>query len=246
MAVPVRLELLAAVDGLGARAVRAAVAGVGARGQRLRDLGRALPRAETLTQGAAQRLDLWGGRLGAALGMAAAKKRQVFEARAGLVRPELLLGLVAHRRRDLGERTRGLEIALERRRERVAARVDVLGERLRPALVRVIGEAERTARRGREALVPLAARLEAAPLARFRALEQRLEALDRTRATLGYAETLRRGYAVVRGDGAVVTSKAGAEKALALEIEFADGRLVLGGKARAKKADGGPEQGSLF
>jgi exodeoxyribonuclease VII large subunit len=64
--------------------------------------------------------------------------------------------------------------------------------------------------------------------------------------TLGYAETLRRGYAVVRGDGAVVTTKAGAEKAAALEIEFADGRLALGGKARARKADGGPEQGSLF
>ena len=246
MAVPVRLELLAAVDGFGARAVRAAIAGVGLRGQRLRDLGRALPRAETLTQTAAQRLDLWGGRLGAALGMAAAKKRQVYEARAGLVRPELLLGLVAHRRRDLGERSRGLEVGLERRQERVAVRVQVLGERLQPALARVISEAERTARKGREALVPLAARLEAAPVARLRALEQRLEALDRTRATLGYAETLRRGYAVVRGDGAVVTTKAGAEKALALEIEFADGRLALGGKSRVRKAEGGPEQGSLF
>jgi exodeoxyribonuclease VII large subunit len=178
--------------------------------------------------------------------MAAARKRQVYEARAGLVRPELLLGLVAHRRRDLGERARGLEIALERPMERVKARVQVLGERLQPALARVIAGAERTTREGRDKLVPLAARLEAAPLARFERLSQRLEALDRTRATLGYAETLRRGYAVVRGDGAVVTTKAGAEKAAALEIEFADGRLALGGKARARKADGGPEQGSLF
>jgi exodeoxyribonuclease VII large subunit len=246
MAVPVRLELLAAVDGLGARAVRAAVTGVGMRGQRLRDLARALPRPEVLTQTAAQRLDLWGGRLGAGLGMAAARKRQVYEARAGLVRPELLLGLVAHRRRDLGERARGLEIALERPMERVKARVQVLGERLQPALARVIAGAERTTREGRDKLVPLAARLEAAPLARFERLSQRLEALDRTRVTLGYAETLRRGYAVVRGDGAVVTTKAGAEKAAALEIEFADGRLALGGKARARKTDGGPEQGSLF
>ena len=36
--------------------------------------------------------------------------------------------------------------------------------------------------------------------------------------TLGYAETLKRGFAVVRGDGAVVTSKAAAERAAALEI----------------------------
>ncbi|MFO8126746.1 exodeoxyribonuclease VII large subunit, partial [Yoonia sp.] len=52
-----------------------------------------------------------------------------------------------------------------------------------------------------------------------------LEALDRLRETLGYVETLKRGYAVVRGDGAVVTTKGAAQKAKALEIEFADGRL---------------------
>jgi exodeoxyribonuclease VII large subunit len=246
MAVPVRLELLAAVDGLGARAVRAAVAGVGLRGQRLRDLGRALPRPEVLTQTAAQRLDLWGGRLGAGLGMAAARKRQIYEARAGLVRPELLLGLVAHRRRDLGEREAKLDVQAERRGERLRARLDGLAGRLVPSLTRVIADAAKDVRKGREKLVGLAERLEAVPDTRFRALEQRLEALDRTRATLGYAETLRRGYAVVRGDGAVVTTKAGAEKAATLEIEFADGRMTLGGKPRARKTDGGPEQGSLF
>ncbi len=46
------------------------------------------------------------------------------------------------------------------------------------------------------------------------------------RQTLGYTETLKRGYAVVRGDGAVVTTTTAAAKASALEIEFADGRLL--------------------
>ncbi|MBC2833871.1 exodeoxyribonuclease VII large subunit [Paragemmobacter straminiformis] len=244
MAVPVRLELLAAVDGLGARAMRAAVSGVGLRGQRLRDLGRALPRLEALTGGAAQRLDLWAGRLGAGLGMAAARKRQRFEARAGLVRPELLLGLVMHRRRDLAEAAQRLGVAGERWAERRAARLEALGARLLPSLARVIGDALRKTREGRDRLVPLAARLEAAPAARFAALEQRLDALDRTRVTLGYAETLRRGFAVVRGDGAVVTGKAAAERAAVLEIEFADGRVRLAaGKGKAG-GDGG--QGSLF
>jgi len=56
---------------------------------------------------------------------------------------------------------------------------------------------------------------------------------------------LQRGYAVVRGDGAVVTSKAGAEKAAALEIEFRDGRLLVGGRAgKRAKGDGGSGQGS--
>lgn len=246
MAVPVRLELLAAVDGLGARAVRAVVSGVGLRGQRLRDLGRALPRLEALVQGPAQKLDLWGGRLGAALGMAAARKRQVFAVRAGLVRPELLLGLVAHRRRDLGEWVQQMEGLAARGLERKGDRLVALGARLEPSLARVIGDAERRVREGRGKLVPLAERLETAPAARFARLAQRLEALDRTRMTLGYAETLKRGFAVVRGDGAVVTSKAAAERAAALEIEFADGRVALGGKPKARKADGGPEQGSLF
>ena len=83
----------------------------------------------------------------------------------------------------------------------------------------------------------------------------RLVALDRTFQTLGYRETLKRGYAVVRGDGAVVTTKVAAEAAEALEIEFADGKLSLDGaptsgpKPAAKKAKPKPpppEQGSLF
>jgi len=246
MAVPVRMELVAAVDGFGARSVRAVVAGVGARGQRLRDLGRALPRLDALVQGPAQRLDLWGGRLGAALGMAAARKRQVYSVKAGLVRPELLLGLVAHRRRDLGERAARVSMLVERAVERKGARLEGVAGRLAPSLARILGDAERDLRKGRERLAGLTDRLDAAPGVRFSQVRQRLEALDRTRATLGYAETLKRGYAVVRGDGAVITSKAAAERAGALEIEFADGRVAVGGRPKARKADGAPEQGSLF
>ena len=111
----------------------------------------------------------------------------------------------------------------------------------------LIGRVARDAAQGRGRLAGLEPRLEAAPILRLRALSDRLEALDRMRMTLGYAETLRRGYAVVRGDGAVVTTKAGAEQAAALEIEFSDGRLVLGGRAAKRgKGDGPVGQGSLF
>ena len=48
----------------------------------------------------------------------------------------------------------------------------------------------------------------------------RMTALERLRETLGYVETLKRGYAVVRGDGAVVTGKAAAEQAQELEHLF--------------------------
>jgi exodeoxyribonuclease VII large subunit len=70
--------------------------------------------------------------------------------------------------------------------------------------------------------------------------------LDRMRQTLGYEATLARGYAVVRGDGAVVTGVKAAENATALEIQFADGRMVVGGKAKKPTPKAPPEQGSLL
>ena len=80
---------------------------------------------------------------------------------------------------------------------------------------------------------------------------ERLRALDRLRETLGYTATLKRGYAVVRGDGAVVTDKAAAEAYQLLEIEFRDGRVEVarGGarpKPRAKAPQTPPEQEELF
>ncbi|KAF0112868.1 MAG: exodeoxyribonuclease VII large subunit, partial [Rhodobacteraceae bacterium] len=116
-----------------------------------------------------------------------------------------------------------------------------------PALARMLGEAARKVSDGLRDLARLADRLDAAPRQRLARLADRLEALDRTRTTLGYAETLKRGYAVVRGDGVVVTSKAGAEKAAALEIEFRDGRLLVGGRAGKRvRGEGESGQGNLF
>jgi exodeoxyribonuclease VII large subunit len=78
-------------------------------------------------------------------------------------------------------------------------------------------------------------------------LHARLDALDRTRQTLGYAETLRRGYAVVWGDGAVVTSKDQADAAQVLELEFHDGRITpKSNPKKPKTSDPKPSQGSLF
>jgi exodeoxyribonuclease VII large subunit len=135
--------------------------------------------------------------------------------------------------------------AIQRRKERAGDRAQALAARLAPALTRLIAEATRKVATGKTDLSQLSARLDAAPMARLAALDLRLAALDRTRQTLGYRETLKRGYAVVRGDGDVVTGKAAAESAGVLEIEFHDGKLSLG--PRAKKPKAGPEgQGSLF
>jgi len=86
-----------------------------------------------------------------------------------------------------------------------------------------------------------------------RGWRDRLDGLERLRETLGYKATLKRGYAVVRSDGDVVTTKAKAAKARALAIEFADGVLDVGPGGAAKPVrkpanpkDTPPDQGSLF
>ena len=245
LAVPVRLELLASLDALAARQTRAMAQGAANRGQRLRDLSRALPRLETLLAQPAQRLDLWAGRLSGALGMAAAKKRAAFE-RAARLRPETLVSLIAAKTRDLTARAQRLSdkgaVALERKQ----GQMDKWASRLEPALARLLSTAARDIARDRDRLLALETRLHAAPARQLADLTKRLEQTDRTRLTLGYRETLKRGFAVVRGDGHVVTTKSGAERSANLEIEFADGKVALGARpAKKGKAEGG-EQGSLF
>jgi exodeoxyribonuclease VII large subunit len=245
MAVPVRLDLMAASDAFGARLMRAAAQTVALRRQRLRDLARALPRPEALTGAARQRADLAGERLRAALAVpVAAKRRQLAEAAAGL-RPRLMADLVARARLRAAQAGVRLPLALGLRIARGRDRLDPLAARLAPARDRAIARAADAAARDRAALATLAARLDTALPARLAALRAAVEAADRLRASLGPAETLRRGYAIVRGDGAVVTTRAAAERAAALEIEFADGRLPLPPRRR-KGGAAPPAQGSLF
>jgi len=68
------------------------------------------------------------------------------------------------------------------------------------------------------------------------------------RLSLGYEETLKRGYAVVWGDDAVVTSHKALQAAETVEIEFADGRksLTPSTAKKPKPKTPPPDQGSLF
>ena len=261
LAVPVRLDLMAGVADLAARMARGVSAGVDRRGQRLRDLSRALPRLDALTGAAAQRLDLWAGRLSGALGLMVTRKRGLRDRVAGPMRPELLLRLVVRRRDGVAGVTGRLEDRMQRALERRHAGFDKWASRLAPALGRLLADAERKSADGRAKLAGLAQRLEAASQRRLEDLARRLAQMDRTRLTLGHAETLRRGFAVVRGDGHVITSRTAAAQAGALELEFHDGRLAIGGTgpnlpvaattpppATPRKPKGGGDggQGSLF
>ncbi len=217
LAVPVRMELLAWVDNQAARLSRALSTAVAQRQQRVRDLGRALPQVETLVEGPRQRLDYLGERLPAALRGAAAKKRlQMSEAS---LRPGILSRRLAEDRRRLDGLSARQEPALKRRTRDASVALDRAARGLRGEVLQ-----DRVTRQ-RERLDSLLRRLSDRAARQQAERAARLEALDRLRETLGYVETLKRGYAVVRGDGAVVTGKAAAEKAKLLEIEFADGRV---------------------
>lgn len=241
LAVPVRRELIAWVDEQGARMTRAMGQSLERRMQRLRDLGRALPRADSLFETPRQRLDLAVTRLGPAL-MTGVQRRKVRLADvSGSLRPSLLQQRLRNDRQRLEGMAARLGPALERRMETERQRLEARGARFDPSVLR----SEVAALQGR--LEEISGRMVAAGHRKVHMARERLESMDRLRETLSYKATLARGYAVVRGGGAVVTSKVEAERAGALEIEFADGRLRLGGGAAPKKAKAKPpEQGSLF
>ncbi len=250
MAVPVRMDLIAAVDASGARLSRALAQGLAQRRQRSADLARALPRPEALTEAARQRLDLWGERLPGALRGATTRKRAEFATVAAHLRVRTLDELLRVRRDRLADRAGRLPAALTGRTVAARERFAGLAGRLDPAFARALRDALRDLARGRERLAVLARRQGDAAAARLAGLRDRLAALDRLRQTLGPAETLRRGYAIVRVEDRVITSRAAAEGAAALEIEFSDGRLpVVPGRASRRRPagpDDPPDQGSLF
>ena len=267
LAVPVRTELLAHLADREARLARAADAALRARGQRLADLARALPRSDALTAPAAQRLDHAAGRLPGALRAGLSGRRVALERAGGALRPAALRRELERRRAVLAEAARRLGRAGGRLSEDRAERLSRAADRLAPALARLVRShgREAAALAGRvSASIPrrrvldARARLDARALRlseRARADHDRraghLAELDRLRETLGYTATLGRGYAVVRGDGAVVTTRADAEAARRLEVQFQDGTMRIGAPPRRTRPEREAEreaadQGSLF
>ncbi|MEM1077647.1 MAG: exodeoxyribonuclease VII large subunit [Pseudomonadota bacterium] len=253
-AVPVRLDLLAGLDTLGARMLTGLTGGVRMRGQRVRDLSRALPRAEELLSTPSQRLDHAAARLPAALrGATQAKRGALAEAGAAL-RPRLLRAQVETGTQRAAQAGTRLDTALPRVVTLQAERLTTRTVRLRPDVL------TRQLDRERDRFDGLSARLARVSAAQITGWRTGLEGLERVRATVGYEATLKRGYAVVRAGDEIVTTKAGASEASRLEIQFQDGRLAVSAtdgpgvapsnpskpKAPRKRKPSAPDQGSLF
>ncbi len=243
LAVPVRHELIAWLDGQDARMRQALSQGLSRREQRLRDMARALPRPETLLETPRQLVDTRAARLGPALFAGVQRRKLRLSDISGSLRPVTLRRSVDVEKRRLQDTSQRLTPALERA---VAVKRDQLTTRLgrfRPQML-----AQDFGRKS-ERFVDVVARLSETGLRTLDTLRQRLEALGRLNETLSYKATLARGFAVVRSDGKVVTDSKVAKAAAALEIEFVDGRVEVGngsgGKPRKSKPKP-PEQGSLF
>jgi exodeoxyribonuclease VII large subunit len=223
MAVPVRLDLLAAVAGLEERRRACTGRALMLRRQRLRDLARGLPRPEALLSDRAQRLDGLSLRLPRALtGLARDRRLKLSQGPAGRFGPPLLIHAIErHRRRltraETGLRPSAMTATLARLRERLAARV----ERLEPA-------ARRSLRDRRTDLLGCGKLLE----------------------SLGPRAVLARGYAVIRDEtGTVLTGADPARAASILDVEFHDGRVKTTPAEPARRSTTRrklPEQGTLF
>ncbi|KAJ01565.1 exodeoxyribonuclease VII large subunit [Sulfitobacter mediterraneus] len=243
LAVPVRHELAAWLETQEARMGQMLSQGLTRRSQRLRDMARALPRPETLLDGPRQRLDRAAEKLEPALIAGVQRRRVRLADVSGSLRPATLKRLLDNDRRRLSGLASRLDPALMRT---ISAKRDRFETRARTFRPEALAQDQQ---RKSDALAKITLRLSEAGQRQTRNWRQKIDALDRLRETLSYKSTLARGYAVVRGDGAVITGTAAAKKAAMLEIEFADGRVEVGGKAPAKKKTPpppAPEQGTLL
>ena len=85
----------------------------------------------------------------------------------------------------------------------------------------------REIQREHKSLKDLSLRLKKAYDIRVKDLGTKLQAIDRLRETLGYRQTLDRGYAVIRSSDSVITDKSRTLHLTDLVIEFRDGDLPV-------------------
>lgn len=226
IAVPVRAELVSITLDLERRLLGAAHRWTDERRQRVEGLARGLPDPRRLLGEKQQQLDDRTERLDVAI-----------------------RGRVSSLVADLREYSGRLPHP--RQQQRFAAQsLAAVGERLQPAFRAFLTERSHALQRmvltpprqelkqGQQALGHLGERLSPAAERRMADAAAQLDSVGRLLETLSYKATLERGYAVVRGDEAIVTRAEQVTAGQDLEIEFADGRLPV-----ASGVEGGPPAG---
>jgi len=260
IAVPVKVELIARIDGLARRMPASWGRAQEGRRTELRAAARALPSADALFALPRQRLDGAAERLPRAL-IANAQVHRTAYARiaARLAPPLLVVPMTRSRERVAAFAARAgqaVRVNQERRRDRFAAASARLAASLRAnaqaQLVRIARARERV-----ETLQARAARAAAGLIDRHGA---RLDRAGQLLAALSYRGVLARGFALVRGEhGEPVRAAAAVRIGMRLDVEFADGHVAAtadGARVRAgsggdparprPRRRGNPGQGTLF
>jgi exodeoxyribonuclease VII large subunit len=135
-----------------------------------------------------------------------------------LPRPASLLETAQQRLDRVADR---LEPALVQSVQTRSHHVQTVGARLVPALDRSLAQKRLPYERA-------CANLRPSVLSRAIAdAQQKLNALERMRQSLGYTATLKRGYAVLRNETGLITTTAALRTASKVEVELADGKAQV-------------------
>ena len=221
MAVPVRHELLALIDANEARLSRALSQVLLNRSQRLLDISRSLPRVFGLLEGPTQRLDSISTRLPISLTSSVKlKKSRLFELSTGIKPTSLIMRLENSQSK--------FELQAKQLKTLLGYCIDLRKQTLGSLFSRIENlSLKREILHEQKNLKDLSLRIRKAYEMSLTNLETKLQAIDRLRETLGYRETLNRGYAVIRSGDNVITEKAKALYETNLSIEFWDGELPI-------------------
>ncbi|MFH1556471.1 MAG: exodeoxyribonuclease VII large subunit [Pseudomonadota bacterium] len=222
MVVPVRADLLVAVEGLGERLMAAPLRLLERRRGELRSLARLLPSADALLAIPRQRLDAASGRLPRALRANAFAHRIRFQKASARLSPSSLkarLERARERSESLGANLeRCLRRAVERKRERFSAIRTGLDAARRAQRVHIA--------RNRDRLEGLGDRATRAARILLRERRRQLSSAAQVLGALSYKGVLKRGFALVRdARGMAVRAASAVAPGTALELEFADGRV---------------------
>ena len=221
MAVPVRHELLALLDNNEARLTRALSQILSNRSQRLLDFSRSLPRVFGLLEGPTQRLDSISTRLPTSLSSSVRlKKSRLVEISTGIKPASLFMRL---------ENSRSKFDSQSRQLTNLFAHFIVLKKQtLSSFFLRIESlSLKRDIQQEQKNLKDLSFRLKKAYDIIAKDLGTKLQSIDRLRETLGYRQTLDRGYAVIRSSDGVITDKSKTWDLTDLVIEFRDGELPV-------------------
>ena len=222
--------------------------------QRFVDVSRSMPRGAEICALPSQRLDITSERLPRGLlNLIQRNKLQSAKILAGF-HPRFLKQMLDAQHERMVVHSQSLFVSFQRNSEKKHVHLKMLSNNIRS------NDFNQSIKRIKVNFRQMVYRLLSTKSNLLAARFTKLESLDRLRETLGYKETLNRGYSVVRAEGSVMTSVSAVVNKPQIEVEFRDGRIgacitetATNEKKQVTKAkDNGkikgiiPTQGSLF